>query len=71
MELIKNLLSGNTLLLLFTVIGIGYAIGQIKIFGFNLGVAAVLFTGLAIGSLDPNFKLPEIIFCCMASIGIK
>lgn len=62
MEEIKILLAENPLLLLFTVIGLGYSIGRIKIFGFSLGVSAVLFTGLAIGSLSPEFKLPEIIY---------
>ncbi|MFN8673060.1 MAG: aspartate:alanine exchanger family transporter [Candidatus Sericytochromatia bacterium] len=58
----KNLLIENPLLLLFVVISFGYALGKIKILGFNLGVAAVLFTGLAIGSLSPEFKIPEIIY---------
>lgn len=61
-HIIRSLLSENALLLLFLVISIGYALGQIKIFGFNLGVAAVLFTGLAVGSLDPSYKLPEIVY---------
>src|SRR6185503_1277187 len=34
----------------------------IKIKGSSLGVAAVLFVGLAIGSLHPDLKLPEIIY---------
>jgi len=33
--------SRHPLLLLFTVIGLGYLIGNINIFGFKLGVAAV------------------------------
>ena len=41
-----DLLAGNPLLLLFTVIGLGYLIGSINIFGFKLGVAAVLFVGI-------------------------
>ncbi len=36
-------------LLLFSVIGLGYIIGQIKIRGFSLGIAAVLFVGLLFG----------------------
>lgn len=62
MESIISLLSQNKLLLLFTVIGIGYLIGQIKIFGFNLGVAAVLFVGIGIGALDKSLALPEEIY---------
>ena len=47
-----NLLANNPLLLLFTVIGLGYLIGNIKVFGFNLGIAAVLFVGIAFGAID-------------------
>src|SRR5512145_1677783 len=57
-----NLLAENPLLLLFTVIGLGYLIGNINIFGFKLGVAAVLFVGIFIGALDPRLSLPEHIY---------
>ncbi len=52
----------NSLLLLFGVAAVGYAIGRIKIKGASLGVAAILFVGLAVGALDPNLKLPTVIF---------
>lgn len=52
----------NPLLLLFVVAAIGYPLGRIRICGSSLGVAAVLFVGLGIGSLDPALKLPEIIY---------
>lgn len=54
-----DLLSANHLLLLFFVIGIGYLIGNIRIFGFSLGVAAVLFAGIGFGALDSRLALPE------------
>ncbi|MEL6676357.1 MAG: TrkA C-terminal domain-containing protein [Bacteroidota bacterium] len=54
-------LSQNPLLLLFTVAGLGYLIGSIRIGGAKLGVAAVLFVGLGIGALDPALKIPEIV----------
>jgi putative transport protein len=57
-----DLLLGNPLILLFTVITIGYPLGRIRVAGVHLGVAAVLFTGLAIGALDPGLKLPELIY---------
>ncbi|MCL4505753.1 MAG: transporter [Chloroflexi bacterium] len=56
------LLTENPLVLLFVVTAIGYPLGQIKIRGTSLGVSAVLFAGLAVGALDPNLKLPEIIY---------
>src|SRR6516164_7790053 len=46
---------------LFGVIGIGYLLGQVRIFGFRLGVAGVLFAGLAAGALGPDIALPSIV----------
>lgn len=51
----------NPILLLFLVVGIGYGVGSITVRGFKLGVAAILFTGLVIGSLSPDLRLPDII----------
>jgi putative transport protein len=52
----------NPLLVLFTIIGLGYLLGNISIFGFRLGVAAVLFVGMAFGALDHRLSLPENIY---------
>lgn len=52
----------NPLFLLFFIAAIGYPLGRIKIRGSSLGVAAVLFVGLAIGALDPNLKLPDVLY---------
>jgi putative transport protein len=57
-----ELLRDNPLLLLFVVAAIGYPLGQIRIGGSRLGVAAVLFVGLAVGALSPDLQLPEIIY---------
>jgi putative transport protein len=57
-----ELLRDNPLLLLFVVAAIGWPLGRIKIGGGRLGVAAVLFVGLAVGALSPDLKLPEIIY---------
>jgi putative transport protein len=54
-----KLLSENPLLLLFVVAGVGYAVGQIPFRGVKLGIAAVLFSGLAFGAIDPQLKLPD------------
>ena len=56
------LLIANPLLLLFIVAAIGYPLGRVKVGGTSLGVAAVLFVGLAIGALNANLMLPEIIY---------
>jgi putative transport protein len=55
-------LADNPLLVLFMVVGIGYPLGRVRIAGVRLGVAAVLFVGLAFGALDPAIKIPEIIY---------
>lgn len=57
-----ELLVDEPLLLLFIVSGVGYALGRVNIKGVRLGVAAVLFVGLAAGALDPRLTLPPIIF---------
>jgi putative transport protein len=63
-----QILIDNPLLLLFIVVALSYPLGQLRIpptrsgKGVRLGVAAVLFAGLAVGALDPNLKLPEIIY---------
>ncbi|MEP0547318.1 MAG: aspartate:alanine exchanger family transporter [Rhodothermales bacterium] len=54
-----QLLIDNQLLLLVVVAAFGYLIGQVKVKGSSLGVAGVLFAGLAVGALDPALKLPE------------
>ena len=53
--------TNNSLLLLFVVAAVGYGIGNIRIKGSGLGVAAVLFVGLAAGALDPALKIPDVI----------
>ncbi len=57
-----KLLIDNPLLLLFLVAAVGYPLGRIRIRGSSLGVASVLFVGLAIGSIHPELKLPEIVY---------
>jgi putative transport protein len=56
-----DLLAENPLLLLFTVAGLGFPLGRLQLRGVSLGVAAVLFAGLAVGALDPRLKLPEMV----------
>lgn len=52
----------NPLLLLFIVTGAGHVLGRIRLFGFSLGVSAILFVGLAIGALYPELTLPPIVY---------
>ena len=62
MQTIILFLAGNPIFLLFAVIGIGYLIGSVRIFGFSLGISAILFVGIALGALDPRLNLPEYIY---------
>lgn len=58
---VTDTLATNPLLLLFAVVAVGYPIGRLQVRGVGLGMAAILFAGLAIGALDPRLKLPEVI----------
>lgn len=60
MRWVADLLASQSLLLLFVVAALGYAIGSIKIKGVSLGVAAVLFVGLAFNAADPDYALPAV-----------
>ncbi len=63
MTSLHDLLASSIPLLLFTVIGLGYFLGSLKLRGFSLGIAAVLFVGLVFGAIDPQaFVLPEVIY---------
>jgi putative transport protein len=62
MSSIIELFVENHLLLLFTIIGLGYLLGTIKFFGFQLGVAAVLFVGITFGAMDKRLALPEYVY---------
>jgi len=57
-----DLLVDNPILLLFVTAAIGYAVGRIRVKGASLGVAAVLFVGLVIGSFHPDLKVPDFAF---------
>jgi len=57
-----KLLIDNPLLLVFLVAAVGYPLGRVKVYGISLGVGAVLFMGIALGSLHPDMKAPEIVY---------
>jgi putative transport protein len=61
LEWVKVLLEQSPLLALFAAIGLGYALGQISIAGFSLGVGAVLFAGLGLGALAPGSVPPALV----------
>lgn len=57
MTVIAELLAAQPILSLFLAVALGYAVGQINIFGFSLGIGAVLFVGLAIGAIAPKAQI--------------
>lgn len=47
-------------LLIFTIMGLGYFLGHVRLAGFHLNVGAVLFVGIAFGAWDSSgFQVPE------------
>jgi putative transport protein len=61
MNSLIQVLAGSPILTLFVVIGLGYIVGQIPLKGFKVGVAGVLFVGIAVGALDKAISIPEIV----------
>src|SRR5690242_21438804 len=56
-DLAREIIGTQPILTLFLAIGLGYLVGQINIFGFSLGVGAVLFVGLAIGAFASKSQI--------------
>jgi len=61
METIGAFLNTQPFIALFLVIGLGYAVGQIKIGGLSLGIGAVLFVGLGVGAIAPKAAPPGLL----------
>ena len=57
LDLARDIIGTQPILTAFLAIGVGYLVGQINIFGFSLGVGAVLFVGLAIGAFAPKAQI--------------
>lgn len=70
MDGLRNIFLNSEPLLLFFVIGIGYLVGQIKIQGFSLGIAAVLFIGLFFGGWRPEGAPPLLIAPQITEVGL-
>src|SRR5436190_4451838 len=57
MAVLAELFASQPILSLFLAVALGYAVGQINIAGFSLGIGAVLFVGLAIGAIAPKAQI--------------
>jgi putative transport protein len=56
---VANLLADQPILTLFVVATTGALVGRIRVGGISLGVAAVVFAGLALSAAVPEAELPE------------
>lgn len=57
-----DLLVREPILLLLALAALSYPLGRLQFGGASLGLAAVLFVGLAFGALDPRLELPEFVY---------
>ena len=57
LDVVREIIGTQPILAAFLAIGVGFLVGQINIFGFSLGVGAVLFVGLAIGAFAPKAQI--------------
>jgi putative transport protein len=57
MASVSELIGTQPILALFLAVGLGYAVGQISVLGFSLGIGAVLFVGLFIGAIAPKAQI--------------
>ncbi len=56
-----DLALASPILTLFLIAAVGQFFGRVQLAGFRLGVAGVLFAGLAAGMVDPGLALPPIV----------
>ena len=61
MQAIGSFLDAQPFIALFLVVGLGYALGRVRVAGFSLGIGAVLFVGLAVGAIAPKATPPKVI----------
>jgi putative transport protein len=59
--MMAEFLRARPLLLLFVVAALGCLFGRLRVLGFSLGVAAVLFAGLLVGWWIPGIQLPDFV----------
>ena len=70
LDWMREIISQSEPLLLFLVIGLGFLLGQIRIHGFKLGMAGVLFAGLMFGGWRPGDAEPLTIASQVMQLGL-
>lgn len=58
---VLDLLAREPLLLLFSVAAVGVLVGRVRIAGVTLGLAGVLFTGLAVAAVDERLVVDALV----------
>jgi len=61
MEWLSHLLNSQPFIAVFLAIGVGFAVGNIRVASFSLGVGAVLFVALLIGIIAPKAAPPGLV----------
>lgn len=61
MAALASFLVEHPVITLFVVVGLGFLVGEIRLLGFRLGVAGVLFAGLGVGAASPGLAIPEVV----------
>ena len=54
---VSDLIGAQPILALFLAVEVGYAVGEVSILGFSLGIGAVLFVGLLLGAIAPKAQI--------------
>jgi putative transport protein len=62
MDALVDLFVRTPLLVLFGVIGVGFLLGSVRVSGFSLGPAAVLFAGILFGAFDRRLLIPDVVY---------
>jgi len=65
---VVHTLASNPTLLLFVVIACGFVLARVRVGGFGVGPAGVLFAGLAIGALEPTLRIGEAVWALGLSV---
>lgn len=58
---VSEFLAEHMVLLLFLILALGTAVGQIRLRGISIGPAAVLFSALALSAWHADLALPEVV----------
>jgi putative transport protein len=70
LDVLRDTLAGSEPLLLFSVIALGFLLGEVRIRTFRLGVSGVLFVGLFAGAWHGEGDVPLAVAPQLAQVGL-